>query len=93
MKGVRGTTWDIFGKTAERKVERQLIEDYLALMEEVADNLDRENHAAAVDLASIPEQIRGFGHVKDRHLMTAKAREAQALTAFRDPAAARNAAE
>jgi indolepyruvate ferredoxin oxidoreductase len=93
MKGLRGTAWDIFGKTAERKVERQLIEDYLALMEEVADNLDRENHAAAVELASIPEQIRGFGHVKDRHLMTAKAREAQALTAFHDPAAARNAAE
>jgi indolepyruvate ferredoxin oxidoreductase len=93
MRGLRGTAWDIFGKTAERKVERQLIEDYLALMEEVADNLDRENHAAAVELASIPEQIRGFGHVKDRHLMTAKAREAQALTAFHDPAAARNAAE
>ncbi|MDG2286436.1 MAG: indolepyruvate ferredoxin oxidoreductase family protein, partial [Alphaproteobacteria bacterium] len=93
LKGLRGGAWDIFGKTEERKMERRLIEEYVGQMKDVAANLDRENHAAAVDLASIPEMIRGFGHVKDRHLMTAKAREAQALAAFRDPEATKNAAE
>jgi len=93
MKGLRGTTWDIFGRTEERRAERQLIEDYVTQMKEVAGTLDRENHAAAVDLAKIPELIRGFGHVKDRHLMTARARQAQALTAFRDPEATKRAAE
>ncbi len=93
MKGLRGTAWDIFGKTEERRTERRLIEEYFAQMKEVVGALDRENHAAAVDLAKIPELIRGFGHVKDRHLMTAKARQAQALTAFRDPEATKRAAE
>ncbi len=85
LKRLRGTRWDLFGYTSERKMERQLIEDYFVLMAEVADSLGPDNHAAAVELASIPDQIRGYGHVKDRHLAAAKSRKKQALTLFRNP--------
>ncbi len=93
LKGLRGTPFDIFGRTAERRTERRLVEEYFARMREVAAGLDRENHGAAVELARVPEYIRGFGHVKERHIAGARSREAQALAAFRDPAAARLAAE
>jgi indolepyruvate ferredoxin oxidoreductase len=83
LKGLRGTALDVFGKTAERKVERQLITDYEALIEELLPRLAAHNHALAVDLASIPEQIRGYGHVKERHLKVAKAKEADLVAAFR----------
>jgi indolepyruvate ferredoxin oxidoreductase len=87
MKGLRGGALDVFGKTAERKTERQLIIDYEALLGELIAKLDARNYAVAVELASIPEHIRGYGHVKDRHLKAAKAREAALIAAFRSPAA------
>ncbi len=93
LKGLRGTAFDIFGYSAERKMERQLIADYESLMEEVLAGLNPDNHALAVELASIPEKIRGFGHVKEGHLKTAKACEADLLAAFRDPALRQTAAE
>jgi len=62
--------------------ERKLIEDYEAMLEEVLGKLSPENHHLAVGLAVIPEKIRGFGHVKQRHL-TAKADEAALLEQFR----------
>jgi len=64
-------------------MERQLIEDYRVLVEEVTGKLTPENHALAVDIASVPEYIRGYGHVKERHLKEAKAREADLVAAFR----------
>ncbi|MBI3451338.1 MAG: indolepyruvate ferredoxin oxidoreductase family protein [Rhodospirillales bacterium] len=88
FKFLRGTALDIFGRTAERKTERQLIADYFALVEEVAAKLTPGNHAIAVELAEIPEHIRGYGHVKDEHLKRAKAREAELLAAFRAPSPA-----
>ena len=95
MKRLRGTALDIFGKTAERRMERQLITDYEALIDELLPHLAAHNHAIAVDLASIPEHIRGYGHVKDRHLVAAKAREAALVAAFRSarPAEAANPAK
>jgi len=54
---------------------------------------DHENHILAVELASIPEKIRGYGHVKEAHLETAKACEADLLTRFRQPEAQMTAAE
>jgi indolepyruvate ferredoxin oxidoreductase len=84
MKSLRGTALDVFGKTAERKTERQLIRDYATLIDEVVAKLAPHNHALAVELASVPEHIRGFGHVKDRHLQAAKAQEADLLRRFRD---------
>ena len=82
-KTLRGTPYDIFGYTKERKRERQAIKDYVAMLDEVARGLDAENHGLAIELAKLPEGIRGFGHVKDRHYEEAKAREAELLKAWR----------
>ena len=83
MRRLRGTAFDIFGRTTERRLERRLIIDYEALLEELLPRLAAHNHALAVELASIPEQIRGYGHVKERHLKAAKAKEAELVAAFR----------
>jgi indolepyruvate ferredoxin oxidoreductase len=68
FKGLRGGPLDIFGRTEERRMERQLIVDYSALVNEVISLLSSENHGLALSLLSLPEQLRGFGHVKERHL-------------------------
>ncbi len=88
LKGLRGTALDIFGRTEERRTERQLIADYERTIDELLAHLDRERHATAVAIARIPEEIRGFGHVKMRNLKTAKEKEAELLAAFRSPAPA-----
>jgi indolepyruvate ferredoxin oxidoreductase len=93
LKGLRGTALDPFGHSAERKRERRLVGDYEALVIELLSGLSHDNHALAVELASIPERIRGFGHVKEEHLKEAKAREAQLLEAWRHPETAQSAAE
>jgi len=83
LRRFRGTPLDIFGRTAERRMERALIGEYEKLVDELVAALSPHNHALAVELAEIPEHIRGFGHVKERHLKAAKAREAELLAAFR----------
>ena len=83
MKWMRGTVFDVFGRTRERRTERQLITDYEALLDELLPQLAVYNHVTAVQLAGIPEHIRGYGHVKDRHLKAAKAKEADLVAAFR----------
>ena len=92
LKGLRGTRLDLFGYAQERRMERQLIEDYFHLIDELCAALTEGNHSLAVQLASIPDGIRGYGHVKERHLIAAKAKEAQLLAAFRQPAAPASAA-
>jgi indolepyruvate ferredoxin oxidoreductase len=93
LKRLRGTAFDPFGYTAERRTERRLIAEYETLVAEVLARLDDANHAAAVELAALPLRIRGFGHVKARALHEAKAREAELVAALRSPAtAAREAA-
>jgi indolepyruvate ferredoxin oxidoreductase len=94
LKFLRGTAFDPFGYSAERKTERALILDFETLLEELLGKLTPENHAIAVALAAIPEKIRGFGHVKLRHLEAAKADEAALLEQFRaGPAPLLKAAE
>ncbi len=83
LKFLRGTGFDPFGRSVERRTERQLISDYEAMLNEVLARLTPENHHLAVGLAAIPEKIRGFGHVKLRHLATARADEAALLEQFR----------
>ena len=73
----------MFGRSEERQTERKLITEYETLVDEVLKGLTPENHSLAVALASIPEKIRGFGHVKDRHLKKAKAEEHELLMQFR----------
>jgi indolepyruvate ferredoxin oxidoreductase len=93
LKGLRGTPFDIFGRTSERRMERQLIADYEATLETLLAGLNRGNHAIAREIAALPETIRGFGHVKEQNLEQAKAREADLLDAYRRPAPTATAAE
>jgi indolepyruvate ferredoxin oxidoreductase len=88
LKGLRGTPFDPFGRTLERRTERKLVGDYEAMLDEVLAGLTPDNHPIAVALAAIPEKIRGFGHVKQQHLTAAKADEAALLEQFRTGAPA-----
>ena len=92
LRGLRGTALDVFGYTAERRMERQLIADYRSSVDELLATLDHDNHALAVEIASVPEHIRGYGHVKHAHLETARAKWDELLALWRRPAAARQAA-
>jgi indolepyruvate ferredoxin oxidoreductase len=83
LKFLRGTALDPFGRTRERQTERKLIGDYETMLGQVLERLTPENHHLAVGLAVIPEKIRGFGHVKQRHLTAAKADEAALFEQFR----------
>jgi len=83
LRRLRGTPLDVFGRTAERRMERALIGEYEALIDELLAKLAPHNHGLAVELASIPEHIRGYGHVKDRHVKAAKEKQAELLNAFR----------
>ena len=83
LRRLRGGPLDIFGRTAERKQERALIGAYETLVAELLGRLSPQNYELAVALASIPEHIRGYGHVKERHLKDARAREAVLLERFR----------
>ncbi|HVF65477.1 MAG TPA: indolepyruvate ferredoxin oxidoreductase family protein [Casimicrobiaceae bacterium] len=84
LKGLRGTAFDVFGKTEERRRERELIVEYETMMNELLDKLAPHNLALAVELARVPEVIRGYGHVKARHLDAAKKHEAHLLGRFRE---------
>jgi indolepyruvate ferredoxin oxidoreductase len=83
MRRFRGGALDVFGRTDERRRERALIGEYEALIDELLAKLSPANYDLAVGLASIPEHVRGYGHVKERHLTEAKAREAALLERFR----------
>ena len=78
LRAVRGSWLDIFGYTEERKRERQARDDYCALLTEICANLRPENYECAVEMASLPEKIRGFGPVRLSHMIEAEA-ELQAL--------------
>ncbi|KIP87608.1 indolepyruvate ferredoxin oxidoreductase [Stenotrophomonas maltophilia] len=87
LKFLRGGRLDPFGRTAERVGERRLITDYEATVQLLLDGLDDHRLALAVEIASIPEHIRGYGHVKEAHLEKAKAREATLLAQWNNPRA------
>jgi len=92
LKGLRGTAFDVFGYTAERQSERALISQYRQCIEEVITQLNAHNHSAAVELARIPEHIKGFGHVKERHLAAARPQWTALQQAFRAASEARKLA-
>ncbi len=83
LKFLRGTALDVFGRTHERRTERALIGEYEQLVEEILARLAADNQAVALELASIPEEIRGYGHVKERHLTAARAKWAALLARLR----------
>jgi indolepyruvate ferredoxin oxidoreductase len=83
FKVLRGTPLDPFGYSEERRTERRLIAEYERLLTEIIERLTPDNHASAVELASLPEKIRGFGPVKQRHLAAAQAEETALREQFR----------
>jgi indolepyruvate ferredoxin oxidoreductase len=92
LKGLRGTALDVFGYTEERRTERALIGEYRRCIEELLPALHADNHALAVDIARLPEQIRGFGHVKARHLEAARVRWGELMVSWRGQASAQRLA-
>jgi len=93
MRGLRGGAWDIFGRTEERRLERQLITDYETTMAEVLAALNHDNHAMATRIAEVPDRIRGFGHVKEKAIAKAREAEAEMLEYYRAPPEQTSAAE
>jgi len=82
LKFLRGSLLDPFGWSEERRTERRLIADYEHLLEAILAGLAPANHAAAIELASLPDKIRGFGHVKARNIQAARQCEAELLARF-----------
>jgi indolepyruvate ferredoxin oxidoreductase len=74
LKGLRGTAFDVFGRTVERQMERALIADYTRSMEQVLQRLTADNMSVALEIARIPDGIKGFGHVKDKNIAAARVR-------------------
>jgi indolepyruvate ferredoxin oxidoreductase len=93
LRGLRGTWFDIFGHTAERREERALIGQYEALLRELIATLNSDNHTLAVSLAALPEKIRGYGHVKMGNLAKVREEWARLIETWRTPAPRRQAAE
>jgi indolepyruvate ferredoxin oxidoreductase len=89
LKFLRGTALDPFGRSAERREERRLITEYEALVAEIIAGLTPANQDAALELASLPEKIRGYGHIKARNIAAARQCEAELRGRFRDPAPAK----
>jgi indolepyruvate ferredoxin oxidoreductase len=85
LKGLRGTALDVFGYSAERRTERRLVDDYRRTIEELLGTLTADRIALAAEIASIPEHIRGYGPVKQRHLAEASARQAELMAEWRNP--------
>ncbi|MBS0327978.1 MAG: indolepyruvate ferredoxin oxidoreductase family protein [Proteobacteria bacterium] len=95
LRRLRGGPLDFFGRSAERREERKLATDYEQRIDGLLASLSPHNYAIAVEIASIPEHIRGYGHVKERHLADARTREAALLGRFAaaTPATAARVAE
>jgi indolepyruvate ferredoxin oxidoreductase len=83
LRRLRGTVLDPFRFTEDRKLDRRLLADYERLVGELVAALQPGNHALAVELASLPDHIRGYGHIRKRHAEHAKRREARLLEEFR----------
>ncbi len=93
LKGLRGTPFDVFGYTADRRMERNLIFEYEAVIGELLADLTPANHALATEIAGLPMRIRGFGHVKERNRLAAKDCEGQLMADFRNGGVKADAAE
>jgi indolepyruvate ferredoxin oxidoreductase len=87
LKGLRGTALDVFGYTAERREERALVQEYQDAVAAMLPTLNAGNRDAALAFARVPEQIRGFGHVKARHLAAARSQWELLLAQFHQPRA------
>ena len=83
LRCLRGTLFDPFGRLKERRQERQLIVDYENLIDELCAGLNDQNYTLAQELATLPEQIRGYGYIKQRHIVNVKQLQRQGVEAWR----------
>lgn len=83
MKLLRGTPFDLFGYTAERKMERALISEYETTMGEISAGINDNTRDLAIALAELPLEIRGFGYVKADNVAKAAKKREELLAAFR----------
>jgi indolepyruvate ferredoxin oxidoreductase len=79
MKPLRGGAFDIFGYSKHRRLERGLIAWYRGLIEQVMDRLSEENVATALEIAALPDQIRGYEHIKEENIARVKKLAAEKL--------------
>jgi len=79
FKGLRGTAFDIFGYSEERKSERRLIENYIEVIEQILPHADGVNAATALELAELPDMVRGYGHVKEKNIESYYVKQKQLL--------------
>ena len=77
LKWLRGTAFDIFGYSAERRRERELISEYESMIDHKLTTLSAKNLDETIQIARLPEQIRGFGHVKQNALAQYRQQRAQ----------------
>jgi indolepyruvate ferredoxin oxidoreductase len=92
FKFLRGSLLDPFGHTAERRMERRLIADYERTVDTLLAGLDHDNHVLALEIANLPQQIRGFGHIKEANVALVEARQAELLARYTAPREQRTAA-
>ncbi len=93
LKGLRGTMLDPFGRTGERRLERRLIDEFEAAIQKIMAHLTPENHALAVEIASAPRRIRGFGPIKLKAATEVQAEMAEMLRRLHTPEGSKRAAE
>lgn len=82
LKCLRGSRWDVFGHTQERRQERELIVEYRQTVRQLLADLCDENYEFAVEIAALPKKIRGFGHVKKHNVVQAQQQQAILLDRF-----------
>ena len=87
LKFLRGTHFDPFGQTLERRAERALIQEYKASLEEIIAGLTADNHSQAIEIAKLPEGIKGFGHVKEKNIESVRLQWKKLMNHWRNPGA------
>ena len=85
---LRGTPWDVFGYAAVRREERRLISWYRTLVESALDHLGPDTHATAVELAELPDAIRGYEGIKLGNVAAVRTRAEELLARLRGPGVA-----
>ncbi len=85
FKFLRGTPFDPFGRSDDRRMERKLIHQYEQIVNEIMSGLTADNHRLAIELVSYPEFIRGYGHIKRQHVEEIQPKVDDLLNAWRQP--------
>jgi len=93
LKGLRGTAFDIFGYTEERKSERRMIEEYIALIKDILPLAQGHAKTLALQMAELPDMVRGYGHVKEKNMADYEARKTQLLQRLKQSKPQNNTAE